>query len=81
MILNYLLVELFDFMNFFHKTLNSILVVEIPLALILFELCFLVSQLHLHSFMLGSLLLNLVVQLIVSRLNVADLIIRKVNRS
>jgi len=62
-------------MNFYHKTLNSILVMQIPLALLFFEQCFLVTQLHLHSFVLSSLLLNLVVQLIVSRLNVADLVI------
>ena len=49
---------------------------QIPQALVLLELCLLISQLHQHTLMLSSLLLDLIAQLIVALLEITNLLVR-----
>ena len=61
MILHNLLIELLNLLDLGHKRLNSRLVLQVLQSLVLFKVRFLITELHEDSFMLGSLLLNLII--------------------
>ena len=79
MILYYLLIEHLSLMDFLHQILNSNLIVQVPFTLLLLELSLLVPQLHKDSLLVGSLSLYRMVQMIVTVLHLADLLIWQVD--
>lgn len=79
MVLHDLLVEDLRLMDLLHELLHSRLVVQVPLALLLLKLRFLVPELHQDALVVGSLRLNLPVQMLVTGLKLADLFIREVD--
>lgn len=78
-VLDNLLIEDFGFLDLLSEAFNSLLVVQVPLALVLFELRLLVPQLHQNALVLCPLCLNLVVQLVVFCFNLADFLIWQVD--
>ena len=79
MVLHDLLVEDLRLMDLLHELLHSRLVMQVAFALLLFELGFLVSELHQDALVVGPLRLNLPVQMLVTGLELADLFVREVD--
>ena len=61
MILDDLLIENFRLMDLLHQLVDTSLVVNVSITLLLFEFSLLVSQLHLDAFMISSLCLDLLI--------------------
>ena len=78
-ILDNLLIKHLRLVNLLHELLNSCRIVQIPFTLLLLELRLLVSKLHKYAFMVGPLSLNLPVQLLITGLELADLLVGQVD--
>ena len=78
-ILDHLLIEHLRLVYLLHELLNSCRIVQIPFTLSLFELRLLVSKLHEHALMVSPLGLNLPVQLIITGLELANLLVGQVD--
>ena len=81
MVLYDLLIKLFSLMYLLHELLDARLVLQVSLALPLLKACLLVSHLHKHALVLGSLLLDRAVQAVIFTLDAADLFVGKVDRA
>ena len=79
MVLHDLLIELLRLVNLLHELFDARLVVDVLLALSLFELSFLVAQLHQDALVLGPLLLELAVEAVIFALDVADFLVGQVD--
>ena len=75
MILDDLLIENFRLMDLLHQLVDTSLVVNVSITLLLFEFSLLVSQLHLDAFMISSLCLDLLIQMFIASLHLADLLV------
>ena len=75
MILDDLLIENFRLMDLLHQLIDASLVVNVSITLLLFEFSLLVSQLHLDAFMISSLRLDLLIQMFITGLHLADLLV------
>ena len=75
MILDDLLIENFRLMDLLHQLIDASLVVNVSITLLLFEFSLLVSQLHLDAFMISSLRLDLLIQMFIACLHLADLFV------
>ena len=78
-ILNHLLIEYFRLMYLLHELLDSCRIVQIPFTLFFFELRLLVSKLHEDALMVCSLSLNLSVQLLITGLELTNLLVGQID--
>ena len=79
MILNYLLVENLCLVNLTHELIYSSLVMQVALSLLLLKMSLLVSKLHQKAFMVSSLSLYLLIQVIIAIFHLTNFLVRKVD--
>ena len=75
MVLDDLLIENFSLMDLLHQLIDASLVVNVSITLVLFKFSLLVSQLHQDAFVISSLCLDLLIQLLIAGLHLADLLV------
>jgi len=76
MILNYLLVENLCLVNLTHELIYSSIVMQVALSLLLLEMSLLVSKLHQKAFMVSSLRLYLLIQVIIAIFHLTNFLVR-----
>lgn len=80
-VFDYLLIEDLCLVNLLHQAINTLLILNVPFTIELLKLSFLVTKLHQESLVLGSLALDLSVQVIIFVFYLTNLLIWQVDCS